>query len=968
MPSFPSSVPLSQIVADYELYSAAFLKILAMDGRLVPFVWNRPQHRLAAAVRWQEERRLPVRITILKSRKVGVSTWIQGFNFWRGHLRDNRHGVTLAHALDSAQQLFEIQRQFYDGFAALPDSHPLHVRKRRLTRKLISFVKTRSITQVLTVGKGTGRGMTPFELHACFPPDTPILCENGIERRADSVRVGDRIVTHTGLTTKVTGVASRANDETCVLVTPWLGYPVALTPNHRVFTDRGWVSAGDLAIGDRVSMPVRGFGGASPPEIVLSKSRPKGPYRVVSARAGSGKKIEFSHEAGYFFGYYLAEGHVTMNRGGLPAAVTLARDQDEGDYAERAWRAVAHLCSSRRISASKNSRTVCEVFYGAALAQTVAEHFGRVESKHIPDWVFGAGSGFCHGLLVGYLCGDGSKKQEPTDRVSATSIRSSITYQMRDIAASLGVGWARVSKKPAGRRFGRNEQEAWTVSWSGSAARTLREWMGLTTTGRSRPWIEKCELTNGFAWMKLRSLSTVECPQVYDIEVEHSDHSFRTASFSIKNSEIAFWLNANSALAAVRNSVPKEPGTSVFIESTPFGWGSDFHEMWLRAKSKKSGYLPIFISWMDDPRSLLVVPWFKEADLDEEEKELMSLRGATMPQLAWRRSMIEDECGGSVEDFRQEYPSDDVSCWLASGRPAFTSEELTYQTQAMPQPDPYAGLVQSEIVLNTEKQEPEVVPEPRGRLIVLRPPVPRHHYIGAWDPSEGDPGSDASPGVFLDQVDLKVSAVWYGRTPPDVLAEHAVLLCRYFNEAQLIWEANNHGIAFGNRVDDLGYDNVWMRPVSEESVAQKASMKPGYSTRERSRQHLFNCVRSFARLSAKHRWPPVLHPVLVGEMTTLTYEDDKAVAMPGKKIDLLVALGMALFAHRGSMDSPLEPLSAEVVQRALSDLIPNMRIGIRPSREQLDESNLTIEELERLDNLEYELARSRSRKGLGKGN
>jgi hypothetical protein len=591
-----SSVPLSRIVSDYRLYSRAFLKVVSMDKERVPFIWNKPQRRLAAAVKYQQDRQQPVRVIILKSRKVGISTWVQGFNFWSAHLHDDCDGVTLAHTIESAQELFEIQRNFYDGFAELPEGHPLHVQKRRLTRKLIQFQTTGSSTQVLTVGKGSGRGLTPFRVHG---------------------------------------------------------------------------------------------------------------------------------------------------------------------------------------------------------------------------------------------------------------------------------------------------------------------------------------------------------------------------------SEVAFWENAKEALLAVRNAAPRTPETAVFLESTPHGWGNVFHEEWLRAKAKRSGYIALFISWMDDPRAH-AIPWFTDGDLDDDERDLVRLYGIGLDQLAWRRTTVENECGGDVDQFKQEYPSDDVSCFLTSGRPVISASSLQYQTDALPKPDPYEGLVQSEITFNAELQRVEVIPERRGRLIILRPPIPRHRYIDAWDPSEGDPGSTASPGVVLDQYDLKVSAVWYGRTPPDLLADHAVLVSRYYNDALLAWEANNTGLAFGNRVEELGYHNIFMRMVSEDSISKKPGLKPGYSTREQSRKHLFLCLAQYAREAAKQHWPPILHPVVVGEMSTLIYDGDKAMAQPGCLFDTLIALGICLYIHRGNMETALEPLSREVIERAFSEIIPNLRLGIRPTQQQLDEGNMTMEELERLDEMSYELEKSQRRRGLGR--
>lgn len=595
-----SRVPLSQVRDDYELYSTNFLKIvnIKVEGQLIPFEWNKPQRKLAAAVKWQEQRGLPVRVVILKSRKVGISTWVQGWNFWRAHLRENRNAVTIAHDQESSMLLFEAQRRFYDHFAEFPDSHPLWVQKRHLTRRQISFISNRSSTRVLVVSKGTGRGMDAFDVHA---------------------------------------------------------------------------------------------------------------------------------------------------------------------------------------------------------------------------------------------------------------------------------------------------------------------------------------------------------------------------------SEFAFWETAKEAMLAIRNAVPRLAGTSVFIESTPHGWGNEFHGEWERAKAKTSGYIAVFIGWYDDPRAN-AIPWFDERDLDETERELIGLYGVTLENLAWRRNMIADECGGDAETFLQEYPSDDRSCFLSSGRPAFDAEGMRYQQDGVPSPDPWEGAPPaSEIEAGTASGPNLIIrPTQRGRLRIYKDVVPRHHYIAGIDPSEGDPGSTASPIAVLDQYTMELSALWYGRTPPDLLAEHAVRICNYYNEAGMIWEANNHGLAFGQRVSDLEYFNVYMRKTSDESVAQAQTDKPGYMNTERSRQHLFNTLRAYVREARIKKWPALRDPVMVGEILTLIYEGDKAVAQPGRLYDTLIAFGLALVWHRGSRDAPLEPLSLEVMQRAHEQVGWRFQIGERPSLQEMKGLECTAEELERYDDMMYELERTQRRRGLGR--
>lgn len=155
-------VSVEQLAENYELYARNFLKIANKAGAVVPLVFNAPQQKIHRAVQFQEEHGKPVRIVILKSRRVGASTYVQGRNYWRTHLKPHQRAITLAHDADSATDLFGMQQTFNDN---MPTEGPLAVKKRHHTTRLIQF-QNRSVTKVVVVGKGSARGSNVNEAHA----------------------------------------------------------------------------------------------------------------------------------------------------------------------------------------------------------------------------------------------------------------------------------------------------------------------------------------------------------------------------------------------------------------------------------------------------------------------------------------------------------------------------------------------------------------------------------------------------------------------------------------------------------------------------------------------------------------------------------------------------------------------------------------------------------------------------------
>lgn len=152
-------------------------------------------------------------------------------------------------------------------------------------------------------------------------------------------------------------------------------------------------------------------------------------------------------------------------------------------------------------------------------------------------------------------------------------------------------------------------------------------------------------------------------------------------------SEAAFYDDLKKILSGISEAA--EYG-QIDIESTPNGQ-DEFHSMWLKAKAGLSPYTPIFIPWfIDDEYSVdsltqkerdglsdAVRKMFDEPEsemiLTEEEQRLIDRVklewkiNLTMGQIKWRRYKIWDK----GEIFFQEYPEDDVSCFLQSGRAVF---------------------------------------------------------------------------------------------------------------------------------------------------------------------------------------------------------------------------------------------------------------------------------------------------------
>jgi len=70
---------------------------------------------------------------------------------------------------------------------------------------------------------------------------------------------------------------------------------------------------------------------------------------------------------------------------------------------------------------------------------------------------------------------------------------------------------------------------------------------------------------------------------------------------------------------------------------------------------------------------------FDESDLTAQERELAKEYKLDLWQVAWMRWAIREECNRDFEKFQEDYPFDEVSAFLKSGRGKFSNAALKRQ-------------------------------------------------------------------------------------------------------------------------------------------------------------------------------------------------------------------------------------------------------------------------------------------------
>ena len=350
-------------------------------------------------------------------------------------------------------------------------------------------------------------------------------------------------------------------------------------------------------------------------------------------------------------------------------------------------------------------------------------------------------------------------------------------------------------------------------------------------------------------------------------------------------SEVARWSDPEESLVALLEAVPADG--RVILESTANGLGNYFHTLWSEAKAGANGFKPQFYVWWEDPTYALAVDASQVEEirqsLSESELNLVTRYKLTLEQIAWRRDKQRD----LRDRFAQEYPEDDLTCFLASTRGCFDLERLR---QAAARIAAAAAPVRVGVI---QSKAGDVAIAP-GILLVWQKPIEGRIYVIGADVGEGLAGGDASAACVLDRETGAQVAELHGRVPPERFAQQLNLLGRWYNAALLAVERNNHGHSTLNTLRNVcRYPRLYYHVRYDQTGKGKPML--GWPTDQATKPILVDDLA--AAIAGEH---PLVHsPDLVDEcLTFVTTDTGSQEAQEGKFDDRVMAAGIAWQARK----------------------------------------------------------------------
>jgi len=282
---------------------------------------------------------------------------------------------------------------------------------------------------------------------------------------------------------------------------------------------------------------------------------------------------------------------------------------------------------------------------------------------------------------------------------------------------------------------------------------------------------------------------------------------------------------------------------------------------------------PEYVIPLGDFRIELYIPETNkpEFNITSDEVLLVSNHGLTFDQIRWRRWMIKTmeslrRSGETRTLFSQEFPEDDVSCFLSTGDMYYHTETVDKLAKnCYPAVTNLAGL---DIWYKPEKDKKYIVTIDPGQAKITQ------SSVGVLTFDEDGYGNHIPKWCARDA----------GLYSPEVTASKAIAASNYYNRAIITWEANSHGLAITELLKHR-------RPIyfRRDIVSGMQSLEPGWLTTSKTKDYMLQRV---------HRHLPdlICHDIeLVRQFRNFRLVGDKVVSVGADDIHDSFAIGLMCF-------------------------------------------------------------------------
>jgi len=428
-------------------------------------------------------------------------------------------------------------------------------------------------------------------------------------------------------------------------------------------------------------------------------------------------------------------------------------------------------------------------------------------------------------------------------------------------------------------------------------------------------------------------------------------------------SEAAFFPAGGASFTSLFNSVPDDPDTGIFVESTAFGKvgiGETFYDFWQAAVRGDTEFIAIFLTWLDDihcrrePLDLTI-----SSIENEDEKDILSMACCkakcgrcrkchkALSCIAWRKWAIPNLCKGKVDIFRQEYPVTADEAFYASVSQAFERPELRYVREcidAAPKSD--IGRLTQELdgYGNPVKNKATFVADPRSPLTIWAHPRPKYHYFLGADCARGIINTDDAR--IREGKDYAAISVYCGETGeqclrytakigPEPLAALIFVIGTYYNNAVVLIELTGNLGLWAQKVlrDRYNYQNFyrWKGRDDRAPGGYIISKSIGFEMNTRTRPLILEAYRGAVQATrVVPRDPILLQQMEACEMLAGRWEVPERIHDDVLVSNLEAWICLEQWYRPGSIRSPKHLLGEET--KLESDEVEDIQKAVREAK------------------------------------
>lgn len=424
------------------------------------------------------------------------------------------------------------------------------------------------------------------------------------------------------------------------------------------------------------------------------------------------------------------------------------------------------------------------------------------------------------------------------------------------------------------------------------------------------------------------------------------------------------WTPAK-VIKAASSSIQPDPLTFIVRESTPNGRENEFHDAWVAANSADkdgkplSAFTPVFVAWFEIEKYILPFAsederadfaiWLWKNRNDEQGHGkyywwLYECKGASFEGIHWYIEKSKEY--ETLDDMRQEFPSDDVEAFLFSGTTVFDPYKLKEMEEDCKGIEPImVGDIEGDSYDAADDacmDNIRFIERSGGPLKVWAGPdnseIVRNRYIVACDIGGSHKTSDFSDIVVLDRYDEiyggvpEIVAEWHGHCDADQLAMRCAQIAHFYNDAYLVIENNTAYSRMNNTEGNQSelffpillplYNNLYSASQSKLKKVKNIEMKWGFNTNKNTKVAV---VKTMARIIRDGGYME-RELAAIDECTYFLYykQNDCYGAVAGKHDDRVMARAIALYVEKDMPAPEIVPFrsKAEIERERLRNRPP----------------------------------------------